>query len=123
MSKRILAVDDQEDNRRILRDLLTSAGYEVIEATTGEDAVTSAETQAPDLILMDIQLPGIDGYEATRRIKANPRLRQIPLIVVTSYALSGDDAKAFSAGANAYVSKPFSPRALLAKVREYLPAG
>jgi two-component system cell cycle response regulator DivK len=123
MSKRILAVDDQEDNRRILRDLLTSAGYEVIEATTGEDAVTSAETQAPDLILMDIQLPGIDGYEATRRIKANPRLRQIPLIVVTSYALSGDDAKAFSAGANAYVSKPFSPRALLAKVREYLPSG
>jgi two-component system cell cycle response regulator DivK len=123
MSKRILAVDDQEDNRRILRDLLTSAGYEVIEATTGEDAVTTAETQVPDLILMDIQLPGIDGYEATRRIKANPRLRQIPLIVVTSYALSGDDAKAYSAGANAYVSKPFSPRALLAKVREYLPSG
>jgi two-component system cell cycle response regulator DivK len=123
MSKRILAVDDQEDNRRILRDLLTSAGYEVIEATTGEDAVAFAESQAPDLILMDIQLPGIDGYEATRRIKANPRLRQIPLIVVTSYALSGDDAKAYSAGANAYVSKPFSPRALLAKVREYLPSG
>jgi two-component system cell cycle response regulator DivK len=123
MSKRILAVDDQEDNRRILRDLLTSAGYEVIEATTGEDAVTTAETQVPDPILMDIQLPGIDGYEATRRIKANPRLRQIPLIVVTSYALSGDDAKAYSAGANAYVSKPFSPRALLAKVREYLPSG
>jgi two-component system cell cycle response regulator DivK len=123
MSKRILAVDDQEDNRRILRDLLTSAGYEVIEATTGEDAVAFAESRAPDLILMDIQLPGIDGYEATRRIKANPRLRQIPLIVVTSYALSGDDAKAYSAGANAYVSKPFSPRALLAKVREYLPSG
>ena len=121
MSKRILAVDDQEDNRRILRDLLTSAGYEVIEATTGEDAVTLAEAQSPDLILMDIQLPGIDGYEATRRIKANARLRPIPLIVVTSYALSGDDAKAFGAGADAYVSKPFSPRALLAKVREYLP--
>jgi two-component system cell cycle response regulator DivK len=72
---------------------------------------------------MDIQLPGIDGYEATRRIKANPHLRQIPLIVVTSYALSGDDVKAFSAGADAYVSKPFSPRALLARVREYLPSG
>jgi two-component system cell cycle response regulator DivK len=122
VSKRILAVDDQEDNRRILRDLLTSVGYEVIEATTGEDAVALAEAQPPDLILMDIQLPGIDGYEATRRIKANPRLRQIPLIVVTSYALSGDDAKAFRAGADAYVSKPFSPRALLARVREYLPA-
>jgi two-component system cell cycle response regulator DivK len=122
VSRRILAVDDQEDNRRILRDLLTSVGYEVIEATTGEDAVALAEAQPPDLILMDIQLPGIDGYEATRRIKANPRLRQIPLIVVTSYALSGDDAKAFRAGADAYVSKPFSPRALLARVREYLPA-
>jgi two-component system cell cycle response regulator DivK len=121
VSKRVLAVDDQEDNRRILRDLLTSAGYQVIEATTGEEAVATAGAQVPDLILMDIQLPGIDGYEATRQIKANPRLRQIPLIVVTSYALSGDDAKAFSAGADGYVSKPFSPRALLAKVREYLP--
>jgi len=122
MSKRILAVDDQEDNRRILRDLLTSAGYEVIEAKTGEDAVTSAEAHVPDLILMDIQLPGIDGYEATRRIKAQPDLRRIPLIVVTSYALSGDETKALAAGADAYVSKPFSPRALLAKIREYLPS-
>ena len=121
MSKRILAVDDQEDNRRILRDLLTSAGYEVIEAVTGEEAVTTAESQRPDLILMDIQLPGIDGYEATRRIKANPALRGIPLIVVTSYALSGDEAKAMAAGADAYVSKPFSPRALLKKVKEQLP--
>jgi len=120
VSKRILAVDDQEDNRRILRDLLTSAGYEVLEATTGEEAVAQAGAHVPDLILMDIQLPGIDGYEATRRIKANPALRAIPLIVVTSYALSGDDAKAFAAGADAYVSKPFSPRALLATVREYL---
>ena len=119
--KRILAVDDQEDNRRILRDLLTSAGFEVIEATTGEEAVTQAEAHVPDLILMDIQLPGIDGYEATRRIKGNPALRAIPLIVVTSYALSGDETKAFAAGADAYVSKPFSPRALLAKVREFLP--
>jgi two-component system cell cycle response regulator DivK len=120
VSKRILAVDDQEDNRRILRDLLTSAGFEVIEAVTGEEAVTVAESQPPDLILMDIQLPGIDGYEATRRIKAIEKLRRVPLIVVTSYALSGDDVKAMAAGADAYVSKPFSPRALLAKVREYL---
>jgi two-component system cell cycle response regulator DivK len=122
VSRRILAVDDQEDNRRILRDLLTSAGYEVVEATTGLEAVTAAKSQRPDLILMDIQLPDIDGYEATRRIKAIPALRGTPLIVVTSYALSGDDAKAFAAGADAYVSKPFSPRALLAKVKEFLPA-
>jgi two-component system cell cycle response regulator DivK len=71
---------------------------------------------------MDIQLPGIDGYEATRRIKGTEALRRIPLIVVTSYALSGDDAKALAAGADAYVAKPFSPRAMLAKIREYLPA-
>jgi two-component system cell cycle response regulator DivK len=120
VSQRILVVDDQEDNRRILRDLLTNSGFEVIEAVTGEEAVALAEGRVPDLILMDIQLPGIDGYEATRQIKAKPALRATPLIVVTSYALSGDDVKAFAAGADAYVSKPFSPRALLAKVREFL---
>ena len=121
MSKVILVVEDQEDNRRILRDLLTNGGYEVIEALTGEDGVSAAETHRPDLILMDIQLPGLDGYEATRRIKAIPDLRGTPIIVVTSYALSGDDAKAFEAGCDAYVSKPFSPRELLTKIREYLP--
>jgi two-component system cell cycle response regulator DivK len=120
MSRRILVVDDQEDNRRILRDLLTASGFEVVEATTGEEAVTTAESRMPSLILMDIQLPGIDGYEATRQIKAKPALATVPLIVVTSYALSGDDAKAFAAGADGYVSKPFSPRALLAKVRGFL---
>ena len=121
MSKRILVVEDHEENRRIMRDLLTSAGYEMIEAVTGEDGVALAETQRPDLILMDIQLPGLDGYEATRRIKANPTLRAIPIIAVTSYALSGDDVQAREAGCDAYVTKPFSPRALLAKIREHLP--
>ncbi len=120
MSKHILVVEDQEDNRRILRDLLTSHGFEVAEAHTGEDGVALAETSHPDLILMDIQLPGLDGYEATRRIKANPALRAIPIIAVTSYALSGDDQKAFQAGCDAYVTKPFSPRQLLATIREHL---
>lgn len=121
MSKRILVIEDQEDNRRIVRDLLTSAGYHLIEAVTGEEGVSMAERQRPDLILMDIQLPGLDGHEATRRIKANPALRHIPIIVVTSYALSGDEAKAREAGCDAYVAKPFSPRVLLAKIREFLP--
>ncbi len=121
MSKLILVIEDQEDNRRILRDLLTSIGYEVIEAVNGVEGVSAAKTYRPDLILMDIQLPGIDGYEATRQIKANPDLQKIPIIVVTSYALSGDDVKAFEAGCDAYVSKPFSPRELLAKIHEYLP--
>ena len=121
MKTKILVIEDNEDNLRILRDLLTSAGYEVIEAVTGQEGVTAAETQDPELILMDIQLPDIDGYEATRRIKANPALNAIPVIAVTSYALNGDDAKAFEAGCDAYVTKPFSPRDLLAKIREYLP--
>jgi len=123
MSKRILVIEDHEDNRRILRDLLTSAGYEPIEAVTGEEGLTLAETHRPELILMDIQLPGMDGYETTRRIKANPALRQIPVIAVTSYALSGDEIKAMEVGCDTYVTKPFSPRALLAKIREYLPQG
>src|SRR5439155_15342507 len=118
--KRILAIEDHEENRRLLRDLLTSFGYELIEAVTGEEGLTSAETHLPDLILMDIQLPGLDGYETTRRIKANPALRHIPIIAVTSYALSGDDIKALEAGCDAYVTKPFDPAELLAKIREYL---
>ena len=121
MSKVILVVEDQEDNRRIMHDLLTSKGYDVIEAVNGFDGVNAAATYRPGLILLDIQLPGIDGYEVTRRIKANPHINKIPIIVVTSYALSGDDVKAFEAGCDAYVAKPFSPRKLLAKIREYLP--
>jgi two-component system, cell cycle response regulator DivK len=120
-AQRILVVEDQEDNRRILRDLLTSAGFSLLEAVTGEDGVERAQTEVPDLILMDIQLPGIDGYEATRRIRAHPALRHIPIVVVTSYALSGDDVKARAAGADGYVTKPFSPRALLATIRGFLP--
>jgi two-component system cell cycle response regulator DivK len=120
MTRRILVVEDQEDNRRIVRDLLTSAGYETIEALDGEAGVRLAEAERPDLILMDVQLPVLDGHEATRRIKRNPALRAIPVIVVTSYALSGDDAKAMAAGCDAYVAKPFSPRQLLATIRRFL---
>ena len=121
MTKRILLVEDQEDARRIVRDLLAVSDYELVEATTGEDGLVLAERERPDLILMDIQLPGLDGYEVTRRIKANPALNHIPIIAVTSYALSGDEQKAYAAGCNGYVTKPFSPRVLLAKIREYLP--
>ena len=120
MSKRILVIEDTENNRRILNDLLTHAGFEVLEAVDGEQGVAMAADRQPDLILMDIQLPYVDGYEATRRIKSNPGLRQIPIIAVTSYALSGDEAKARAAGGDGYIAKPFSPRAILAKVREFL---
>jgi len=120
MKKRILVVEDQEDNRQILRDLLANAGYDMIEAEDGEQAIKLAASHQPDLILMDIQLPLVDGYEATRRLKADPSLMNIPIIVVTSYALSGDEEKARQAGCDAYVAKPYSPRALLAKIREYV---
>jgi two-component system cell cycle response regulator DivK len=120
MSKRILLIEDNEDNRRIIRDLLASTDYELIEAQDGGAGLTMAATHKPDLILMDIQLPVIDGFEATRRLKADPALRHIPIVAVTSYALSGDDAKALAAGCDAYIAKPFSPRQLLSKVRELL---
>jgi two-component system, cell cycle response regulator DivK len=120
MSKCILVVEDQEDNRQILRDLLGNAGYELTEAENGEEAIAAVCRRRPDLILMDIQLPIMDGYEATRRIRTNPDLMSVPIIAVTSYALAGDEDKARAAGCDGHVSKPYSPRELLAKVRAYL---
>jgi two-component system, cell cycle response regulator DivK len=120
MRKRILMVEDTEDNRQIIRDLMESVGYELLEAEDGAAGVAMAVEHKPDLILMDIQLPIMDGYEACRRIKANPDLRHIPIIAVTSYALSGDETKTRDAGCDSYVAKPFSPRQLLAKINELL---
>jgi len=120
MTKRILVVEDTEDNRQILRDLLSAAGYDLIEAGDGETGIALASVHKPDLILMDIQLPQMDGYEATRRIKGDAVLRHIPIVAVTSYALSGDEEKTRAAGCDAYIAKPFSPRQLLGKVRELL---
>jgi two-component system, cell cycle response regulator DivK len=115
MSKRILV-----DNRQIIRDMLAPTDYEITEAEDGEQALEAIAKQRPDLILMDIQLPIIDGYTATRKIRADPALRPIPIIAVTSYALSGEEKKAREAGCDDYVLKPFSPRHLLAKIRQYL---
>jgi two-component system, cell cycle response regulator DivK len=120
MNKTILVVEDQEDNRQILRDLLGSAGFRMIEAHDGQQAVTMALSEHPDLILMDIQLPLVDGYEATRSIKRDAELKHIPIIAVTSYALSGDEQKAREAGCDAYVAKPYSTRHLLAKIGQFL---
>src|SRR5262249_5813941 len=120
MSKRILVIEDTENNRLILNDLLSNAGFEVMEATDGEKGIAMASERRPDLILMDIQLPKVDGNEATRRTKPNPELQHIPIIAVPSYALSGDEARARAAGCDGYIAKPFSPRAILAKVRELL---
>src|SRR4051812_42026823 len=121
MSRLILVVEDQEDNRQIIRDLLSSLDYQLAEAENGVEALAAIAKQKPNLILMDIQMPIMDGYETTRRIKADPATKGIPIIAVTSYALSGDEQKARDAGCDDYVPKPFSPRQLLAKIRQYLP--
>ena len=120
MGKKILIVEDIEDNRKLLSDLLGAVGYTLVEAQAGVEGVARAAEHKPDLILMDIQMPVMDGYEATRRIKADPALSAIPVIAVTSYALSGDEDKARAAGCDGYIAKPFSPRQMLAKVREIL---
>ena len=120
MNKTILVVEDQEDNRQILRDLLASSGFLMIEAHDGQQALAMARSQRPDLILMDIQLPVVDGYEATRSIKRDPELKHIPVIAVTSYALSGDEERAREAGCDAYVAKPYSTRHLLANIGQFL---
>jgi two-component system cell cycle response regulator DivK len=119
MSKRILLVEDEEDNMQLLRDLLAT-GYDLDEAENGEKALAAVAKRRPDLILMDIQLPIMDGYEATRRIKADPALRSIPIIAITSYTMGEDEKRARAAGCDDFVSKPYSPRQLLAKIREYL---
>jgi two-component system, cell cycle response regulator DivK len=120
MSMRILVVEDQADNRQIIRDMLALTDYEITEAEDGEQALAAVAKARPDLILMEIQLPSMDGYEATRRIKADASQRSIPIIAVTSYALSGEEKKARAAGCDDYVPKPFSPRQLLAKIRQHL---
>jgi two-component system cell cycle response regulator DivK len=120
MTKRILVVEDQEDLRGVLRDLFTRSGYIVIEATDGATGVASAKADRPDIILMDIQMPVIDGYEATRRIKADPALTQIPVVAVSSFAMKGDEEKARAAGCDHYVTKPYSPIQLLRMIRGYL---
>lgn len=108
MSKRILVVEDQPDNRKIIRDMLAGTDYEITEAENGEEALTAIAKQRPDLILMDIQLPIMDGYTATRHIKGDPALRSIPIIAVTSYALSGEEKKARAAGCDDYCQNPIA---------------
>lgn len=120
MSKLVLVVEDQEDNMQILRDVLSSAGYAMVEAVDGPKALEAVATRRPDLILMDIQIPIIDGYEVTRRIKADSNLKSIPIIAVTSHALGDGELKARSAGCDDFVAKPYSPRQLLTKIRQYL---
>ena len=120
-NKTILNVEDNEYNLKIVRQLLSRTSYRLIEAVDGEQGVATAHCELPDLILMDIQLPKLSGLEATRQLRADPKTAHIPIIVITSFALSGDSEKAKDAGASAYLAKPYSPRELLQMIRNLAP--
>ncbi len=117
--KRILVVEDQDFNRDLLVQILED-DYAVVVSTDGADAVTRARTERPDLILMDFGMPVMDGWEATRRIKADPALRHIPIIAITSHAMVGDEQRAREAGCDDYMAKPIHEDELLAKIRHFI---
>lgn len=119
--KTVLYVEDNEYNLKIVRQLLGRTSYRLIEAVDGQLGVETALRELPDLILMDIQLPKLSGLDATRMLRADPKTAAIPIIVITSFALSGDDLKAKDAGASAYLAKPYSPRELLQMIRKFVP--
>jgi CheY-like chemotaxis protein len=120
---RILYVEDNDDNVYMLKNRLTRAGFTVIVATDGGQGVAMATSEQPDLILMDLTLPGIDGKEATQRLKADPATKRIPVIALTANAMSGDREKALAAGCDDFDTKPVELPRLLAKIRALAPAG
>jgi len=121
-SGRILVVEDNALNLKLVRDVLRVAGYEVVEATTGEQGIEMAMESRPDLILMDLQLPGIDGSEALRSIRSDPRTHAIPVVAVSAFAMKADRERAFRDGFDGYLEKPISVRALPAQISGFLTA-
>jgi len=122
-ARRILVVEDNPKNLKLVRDVLTHSGYEVIEATSGEDGVRLACETAPDLILMDLQLPGIDGAEALRQIRADDRDPGVPIVAVTAFAMHEDRDRAFESGFTGYVEKPISVRGFTQQISDFLKLG
>ncbi|MFI5398847.1 MAG: response regulator [Candidatus Binatia bacterium] len=119
MAKKILVVEDDTDNRRIVARALSVEGYRVVEATDGVEALSQARTEHPDLILMDLALPNMDGWEATRRLKGDPQTRSIPVVALTAVAMRGDEEQARAAGCDDYLPKPARPVAIRAMVKKY----
>ena len=117
---RILVVEDNQDNMTLISDVLSSLNYAVIQAMDGEQGVSMAEAERPDLILMDLSLPRMDGWTATRHIKANPALRSIPIIALTAHAMMGDRERALEAGCDDYLSKPLNLRELASKLTQFI---
>jgi two-component system, cell cycle response regulator DivK len=118
--KRVLIVDDIEEQRDIYATLLGFHGYHVLEAEDGESAVALATRDRPDVILMDVMLPGLDGWKATERLKSDPRTSMLPVIILTSRALSADVEKSSAAGADVYLSKPCDPRRILQEIQRLI---
>jgi len=120
MKAKILLIEDNPQNRYLATFLLAQRGYEILAAENGRRGLELAASTLPDLILLDIQLPGMDGYEVARALKSNPLLREIPIIAVTSYAMVGDREKCLAAGAAGYIEKPIAPETFVADVERYL---
>ena len=114
--KRVLLVEDNEDNRIIYATALRYAGYEVLEAVTGTEGLNLVRSTLPDLVLMDISVPEMDGWEVTELLKADPKTKRIPIVAVTAHALPGDEERSMKAGCDGYLAKPITPAALLADV-------
>ncbi len=119
-NKRILVVEDNRDNMTLIVDVLDSMDYTVLQATDGEQGVELARSDIPDLILMDLSLPVMDGWTATRHIKSDDALKHIPVIALTAHAMVGDRERALEAGCNDYISKPINLQILAQKLTEYL---
>lgn len=115
-----MVVEDNEKNRKLIRVVLKAKGYNIIEATTGEEALSLLQKQKPDIILMDIQLPGIDGLTLIKQIKAEAKTSDIPIIAVTAYAMKGDEQKILDTGCDDYVSKPIDTQALPLIIEKYI---
>ena len=122
MKPKVLVIEDNEQNLYLVTFLLERYGLEIIPARTGPQGVALADHVRPDLILLDIQLPGMDGYEVARRLKQNPLLVDVPIVAVTSYAMEGDREKGLLAGCVGYIEKPINPETFLMEIRPFLPA-
>ena len=123
MKAKILCIEDNEQNLYLLTFLLSSKGYEVLQAREGQEGIDSAIRNKPDLILLDIQLPSMDGYEVARALRTNPNLFVVPIVAVTSYAMAGDREKALNSGCSGFIEKPINPDTFLTQVEEYLLGG
>jgi two-component system, cell cycle response regulator DivK len=122
VTKNVLLVEDNPHNRKIFSGMLTHSGFVVIEAEDGHQALAVMEKQLPDVILMDLSIPGIDGWEVTRRLKADPRTQRVPIIALTAHAMRGDEERARAAGCDHYLAKPISPKKVVEEVRKILNA-